>query len=873
MGRWSSRLLVGVSLGSGVCLMALFFLEGVLKVFGEVAGPVVGVLAPIAGEVWRARRLADPRPVDASADLLAHAVRAQWRKAAVERVLVTPAPIPVGWSLSDLQVAGPVEAAVGDPDVAPAFPPLPGQRRVSKEDLQVGGGRRELLSVYAGLASGRVVVVGAPGAGKTGSAVLLVLDALEHRDHVEDKDRARVPVPVLLTAQGWDPATCPVQDWLAARLAATYPLFRHRGGQAEAAELVAAGAVALVLDGLDEMDVARRPAALQALSDASFRVVVLTRSQEMVQAAGIAWLVGAIAVHLRDITGPQGADYLHRARTGPAPAGWTQLLTHLRDNPDSVVAHGLSTPLALTLIRDTFRPSDDVSDLLDTTRCGTTDDIEQHLIARVIPDAYTPRPGRPKPPYSEAQARQALAFFARQMNQDHTRDLGWWQVPRWVPTRPRRLISMLASMLVGGLLGGPVFGLFAVLVVTLNGSHVLWTALGKSALFGVMFGLAVGLPLGLGFGRSGREPNRIRTWRAISVRSVLTAGLAYGLALVLAVGLVFVFVDVAVGAGHKAITGWFTGTVGGGLVLVLAFGLTVGLPLALPRNLLGSLSAGESSSQRPVKNQHKDRVIGLVAGLVAGIAATISSGIGGVGRFGFGFGFGLVAGLVGWLAPRVAGVIGLGFGLVAGIAAAVYGNWTGDRIEAGLGVGVLVGVLVVVVVWLIGWLVPQLAGGLVAGLAVGATEGESIPQGPLESWRNDRVFGLVTGLSFGLASGLGTGILLSFGVLIARGNFPVFALVFVLGPVLGLAVGLLYGITSSVTWSTTLAWRLQLQHSRRVPAVGLMPFLEDALDRGVLRTVGAVYQFRHATLQDHLAGPTTSSLSPSSAIQAIQRVK
>jgi hypothetical protein len=69
---------------------------------------------------------------------------------------------------------------------------------------------------------------------------------------------------------------------------------------------------------------------------------------------------------------------------------------------------------------------------------------------------------------------------------------------------------------------------------------------------------------------------------------------------------------------------------------------------------------------------------------------------------------------------------------------------------------------------------------------------------------------------------------------------------------LGIPVALMYGIMSSVTWSITLAW-CQLQRSRHVPAVRLMPFLEDARDRGALRTVGAAYQFRHATLQDQLA--------------------
>jgi hypothetical protein len=40
---------------------------------------------------------------------------------------------------------------------------------------------------------------------------------------------------------------------------------------------------------------------------------------------------------------------------------------------------------------------------------------------------------------------------------------------------------------------------------------------------------------------------------------------------------------------------------------------------------------------------------------------------------------------------------------------------------------------------------------------------------------------------------------------------------------------------------------------RRLLPGDLMAFLEDAHRLGLLRTVGPVYQFRHAELQDHLA--------------------
>jgi len=39
----------------------------------------------------------------------------------------------------------------------------------------------------------------------------------------------------------------------------------------------------------------------------------------------------------------------------------------------------------------------------------------------------------------------------------------------------------------------------------------------------------------------------------------------------------------------------------------------------------------------------------------------------------------------------------------------------------------------------------------------------------------------------------------------------------------------------------------------------LMRFLDDAHRRGVLRQSGAVYEFRHARLQDHLADPRSES--------------
>jgi hypothetical protein len=509
----------------------------------------------------------------------------------------------------------------------------------------------------------------------------------------------------------------------------------------------------------------------------------------------------------RKVTGPEGAEYLHRARTGPPPSGWTSLLTHLRQNPDSVFTQGLSTPLALTLIRDTYRPGDDVSGLL-TTDWSTTDDLERYLIARVLPAAYTPHPGRPSPLYSQAQAEQTLVFLAQQMKQDNTYNLAWWQIPRWVPTTPRILVSMLATGLVGATLSGLVYELTVLVVVLaillLKVAQVLppglpqglWTVLGISFLGGLAFGFGVGLPLGIVFGHGGREPKRVRNWRAIRWRSVLTAGLVYGLVSGPVTMLLIVLVT-----DSTAIRDGLVVNLVGGLAVNLMGGLTLGLTFMLS-DWRGEGGEGQGSPQHLVKSRGKDRLFGIMAGLVFGFAAGVV----------------VVRSLH----------LGLVIGFVVGLAALLVFRF-----------------------------MSRLAGGLVAGLGVGSADGEPSPPGPRETWRNDRVFRIRVGLVFGLGVGLMYGLM--FGVGVGVGVGLVFGLMNFLAT--GFSVALVYGITSSVTWSTTLAWR-QLRRARRVPALALMPFLEDARGRGVLRTVGAVYQFRHATLQDKLAGHTTTSPVP-----------
>jgi hypothetical protein len=241
---------------------------------GQLALAAAGAAAAAIGAVLKSRaRL--PRPPDEMIDLFAFAIKAQWRRAAGERGLLEPRPIPVQWQRSKLPIAGPVSAAVG----SPRFAPLPGLALVSEAELRAGG-LSELHARYGGLGSGRLVIVGAAGSGKSGAAILLILDALQHRERVAPADRPRVPVPVLFTLQGWDPTSQRLEDWLSNRLVETYnSVFTGRHGRREAAALLDADLLTVILDGLDEIAEALRPAALGALSQqAAFRIVLLSRS-------------------------------------------------------------------------------------------------------------------------------------------------------------------------------------------------------------------------------------------------------------------------------------------------------------------------------------------------------------------------------------------------------------------------------------------------------------------------------------------------------------------------------------------------------------------------------------------------------------------
>ncbi|GAB3901762.1 hypothetical protein GCM10029964_091050 [Kibdelosporangium lantanae] len=189
-------------------------------------------------------------------------------------------------------------------------------------------------------------------------------------------------------------------------------------------------------------------------------------------------------------------------------------------------------------------------------------------------------------------------------------------------------------------------------------------------------------------------------------------------------------------------------------------------------------------------------------------------------------GFGLFAGLTS--GPQVAGLPGQ-------VAAGLAGGTT-----AVLAVGIP-GVLVIVVpVWL------------------ATPSGPHTAVTPGRSWRANRTLNLTY-----LALGAGASLSMT---LVSVWSSSISVVVYVPTALLVFAVPLMVG--GHHAW---LAYRIAARRLARygyLPA-GLMSFLDDMHRLGLLRTVGAVYQFRHDTLRQHLTAGYAQEVQHSPAGTAV----
>ncbi|WP_406354835.1 NACHT domain-containing protein [Streptomyces sp. NBC_00658] len=310
-----------------------------------------------------------------------------------------------------------------------------------------------ITAYYQAMRPRRLVVTGAPGAGKTVLALELLLGLVEGRGESD-------PVPVRVSLSAWTPGTS-LEQLLVSQLRQNHGVPRR-----QAERLVAHRLILPVLDGLDEMDpdlvdgagqcpdplAPRARAALHALHAYgegrwAGPLVLTCRAAHYDAFAGEEHLRDAARIRIEPVPVEDALAYLTE-RTGAGPR-WQPLLAHLRDEPDSVLARCLSTPWRLTLVATSYRLSGDPAELM---ALPTAHDVDEHLLGRLIPATHELHP--PERGYTAEEIREWLARIARDLQEGNAgrpvADIHWHRLWRLAGrARVRRWDGALTALVAG----------------------------------------------------------------------------------------------------------------------------------------------------------------------------------------------------------------------------------------------------------------------------------------------------------------------------------------------------------------------------------------------------------------------------------------
>ncbi|MFF5263586.1 NACHT domain-containing protein [Actinomadura viridis] len=365
----------------------------------------------VEGDLYIGTRLTRPPSpedeLDDAARRLAGEVETLWLRRSVAR----PAPIPVHWSSTRRPVQASPEAL------------LRGRVPGRPVRFELEGDVTGTAATFRRLPTRQLVVLGGAGSGKTVMAVLLLLDLLKEPEPGE-------PVPVLLSLASWRPGTS-LHRWMAERLIEDHPwLGEETGpdGRTMALRLIDRGRVLPILDGLDEISPGLHASAIKAIDGAigdGEPVVVTCRDKEYEDAVAEGHLTRAVVVEIKPIEATMALDFLRSARVA-GDRRWDPVFENLQEHPEGPVASALSTPLMLSLAAAVYAArSSDPAELLDTGRFGDPAAVEEHLLDSFVPSVYAEHHARP---YGAAKAERWLAFLARRMARQGTRDLMWWRI-------------------------------------------------------------------------------------------------------------------------------------------------------------------------------------------------------------------------------------------------------------------------------------------------------------------------------------------------------------------------------------------------------------------------------------------------------------
>jgi hypothetical protein len=531
-----------------------------------------------------------PQMEAAVADLTA-AVRRTWSREAVHRGLTSPLPMAVQLRSADPRIAA------HPAQWADHFPQAHMSGQALEDEALLTGTATDMATLYGRVTTGRLVIVGEPGAGKTGAAVLLLLALC-------DSPRTDGRIPVWFPMASWDPTVSTVGRWMASQLTAIYgtPAIVAR-------KLVEDARLLPVFDGLDEIPERIRPAAMAGLRAIGVTPLIVTcRTAEYTQAVVEQILPSAAVVEVVPVDPATAASYL--VRSGSADfERWQPVVAALRAASPNPCREALSSPLMLGLARTVYQaPSTDPTELL---RYSTASDVENRLLDGLVPAVY----GRDALDLAPEQARRFLSFFANNLHLLGPGAVAWWRLPLCVPGRQWRLAMALVYALLAFLFA-IIFGLAWV---------PYWTTLASVA---VAFAVALTVGLAVVSRSSATRPAVIRPsqWRRPGPRDLtrgfktgLLPGLVVGIVVGLVVGVASGLLD---GLRYRHEDGLLNGLMAGLMEAAdIALGATLisGIVAVVALSLTAAFSRQQRDAVTPLSAFRTDIRAGPLAGLVTGL--------------------------------------------------------------------------------------------------------------------------------------------------------------------------------------------------------------------------------------------------------------
>jgi DNA polymerase III delta prime subunit len=501
-----------------------------------------------------------------------------------------------------------------------------------------------------------LLILGAPGSGKTITLLVLARELIVRAEN----DPAQ-PIPVVFNLSSWRDPKQDLVHWLIDELLAKYQIPKKI-----ARRWLEANWIVPLLDGLDEVMTANQPACVEAINtyvqdNGVPGLAVCSRLNEYTDVPVRLHIAGAIC--LQPLRPEDVTDYV--ARSGGALAGLKAAL-----DKDRVLQTLAKTPLMLDAMSLAY-PNLSMEEL---TGVGLNSEKERrkHLFDTYI-DKMLIRKGKGTQKFARELTLGWLHWLARCMQQQGQTVFLIEQIqPSWLTTRGQRLLYMLSSRMLFGLIFGLISGLgdiglrlgvssrpFSGLAIGLIDERRLTTNKGRlwatieeadhrwqTVIIVIIFSLSVGLICGLSIGpiyglTSGlifglfwglRSRNRrlasdiqsveILRWSRVDARK----GYRFGLKVGLIAGLIFGFL-------FELISGLRLSE----LIFSLVSGLTTfGLFGGLIGGLFGGLKGGivdtKATPNLGIRLSMRNALLGgglalLVFGLLSGLFFVPTSGL------------------------------------------------------------------------------------------------------------------------------------------------------------------------------------------------------------------------------------------------------